>query len=112
MQTKEQIQTELNAERLRLDMAQSRIEELEKKLAHAPSSDEGLADILHELICHWNHTDGCGWFYEDWAALRPGSTRAGWLDKARKLRAYAEGQGISIDQMVEILTYAKKGLQF
>ena len=19
--------------------------------------------ILHDKHCHWNHTDGCGWFY-------------------------------------------------
>lgn len=24
-----------------------------------------LADLLHELFCENNHTDGCGWYYEE-----------------------------------------------
>ena len=26
----------------------------------------GVAEALHESLCHFNHTDGCGWFYDDW----------------------------------------------
>lgn len=27
-----------------------------------------VARKLHDLLCNWNHTDGCGWFYhpDDW----------------------------------------------
>ncbi len=25
-----------------------------------------LADLIHGKNCRWNHTDGCGYFYEDW----------------------------------------------
>lgn len=41
------------------------------------------AIYLHERECHWNHTDGCGWYYEvnkgihDWA----GSTHLDYLEK-------------------------------
>ena len=34
----------------------------------------GLAARMHDLLCAWNHTDGCGWEYErvggghNWAA--------------------------------------------
>lgn len=112
MQTKEQIQAEIDKETEKKAAAERRLEELQKKLAHVPSSDEGLADILHELICHWNHTDGCSWFYESWDTLRPGSTRHEWLQKAIRLRRYAEGRGISIDEVIEILTYAKRELRF
>lgn len=24
-----------------------------------------LATALHDLLCHWNHTDGCSWHYEN-----------------------------------------------
>ena len=26
--------------------------------------NERLAIEIHSALCHWNHTDGCGWFYE------------------------------------------------
>lgn len=25
-----------------------------------------IAEIIHEKLCLFNHTDGCGWFYEKW----------------------------------------------
>jgi hypothetical protein len=25
-----------------------------------------LADCIHDTHCHWNHTDGCDWFYHSW----------------------------------------------
>ncbi len=25
---------------------------------------QNLAEELHTMLCHWNHTDGCGWYYE------------------------------------------------
>jgi len=28
------------------------------------SSTEQLADFLHANLCKYNHTDGCGWYYE------------------------------------------------
>ena len=34
---------------------------VEAKLA---SPDHQLATELHSMLCTWNHTDGCGWFYE------------------------------------------------
>lgn len=26
--------------------------------------EKALATALHSLACHWNHTDGCSWFYD------------------------------------------------
>jgi hypothetical protein len=48
--------------------------------------EEQLAIRLHDNLCHWNHTDGCSWFYEtkglghkhDWA----GNSHRGYLEKA------------------------------
>jgi hypothetical protein len=37
------------------------------------SSTHQLAVLLHDRLCRWNHTDGCGWHYavkdgiHDWA---------------------------------------------
>lgn len=24
-----------------------------------------IAEALHKSLCTWNHTDGCGWMYDD-----------------------------------------------
>ena len=42
-----------------------------------------LAEALHKKLCRWNHTDGCGWFYESWE--KPGFSRNDWLNKAREV---------------------------
>ena len=36
----------------------------EKEAFVALSNDRQLAILLHEILCHWNHTDGCSWHYE------------------------------------------------
>ena len=40
-----------------------------------------LADAMHSIRCHWNHTDMCGYDYESWE--KPGSTRERWLKRAQ-----------------------------
>lgn len=65
------------------------IEELEQKiqvlktekarLQNMPDNQR-LAEALHSVQCHWNHTDGCGWFYESWDD--PGYSRKEYLRKA------------------------------
>ncbi len=35
-----------------------------KEAFGALSDDRQLAISLHEILCHWNHTDGCSWHYE------------------------------------------------
>lgn len=54
---------------------------LEKKVFEGLSEPEYLAEMLHEKQCRWNHTDGCGWFYESWA--QPGHSRNEYLKKAK-----------------------------
>ena len=43
-----------------------------------------LADVLHDALCHANHTDGCGWFYNDKEEdyLKEGTTRNSYYKKA------------------------------
>ena len=68
------------------------IEKLEQKLKtlkrKKKENDEmpynhRLADMIHKLICHSNHTDGCGWHYESWSNI--GTTRQRFLDKANEI---------------------------
>ena len=44
---------------------QKEINELKaQKVALAELTDEKkLAIVLHDVLCHSNHTDGCDWFY-------------------------------------------------
>ena len=51
-----------------------------------PMKDTELAEALHDMLCRWNHTDGCGWFYEtDEKTKWSGYAHKAYLDKARKL---------------------------
>ena len=45
-----------------------------------------VAEELHRIQCHHNHTDACGWFYEDWND-KIGYSRKSYLEKAKKLLA-------------------------
>lgn len=39
----------------------------EKERIESLSSEQQLAEYMHEKLCRWNHTDGCSWYYEnDW----------------------------------------------
>lgn len=62
--------------------------EAEKAAFAALGPDHQLALVLHDLLCTWNHTDGCGWYYEvhngidDWGGL----SHERYLKQARELR--------------------------
>lgn len=51
-----------------------------------------LTQELHDLLCRHNHTDGCGWFYEDtdknpelWNSV--GTTKGEWLSRVKTLNS-------------------------
>lgn len=69
-----------------IETLRKRIEELEKekKAIESWTPDERLAEELHSKQCHWNHTDGCGWFYSTWE--KPGTERIAYREKARLLQ--------------------------
>lgn len=65
--------------RLRQSAEKRRQEEIAARKAEQAALDatplleieKELATHLHEMMCHWNHTDGCSWYYakdtdEDW----------------------------------------------
>lgn len=45
--------------------------------------DKRLAELLHRTMCHYNHTDGCGWHYENWTD--PRHARKQYLAMAQRL---------------------------
>src|SRR6478609_3883476 len=79
MRTEAQIQEDL----ARMQQELEDVREEAAKRAALPE-DKQLAIELHELLCHWNHTDGCGWYYEkDWV----GYAHERYLEKARGVLA-------------------------
>jgi len=38
--------------------------ELDEKAFNELGEDAKLAEILHEKLCHANHTDECSWYYD------------------------------------------------
>ncbi len=71
-----------------LALAQDRLERTESA-ERALDSEQKLAVELHEALCTWNHTDGCGWHYEvkdgiaDWSRY----DHANYLKRAKALAA-------------------------
>lgn len=58
-----------------------------------------FAEELHEKMCRWNHTDGCGWFWvNDWNDR----VHQEWLGKAKALLEVSDR-----DTVMKILTIAK-----
>lgn len=52
------------------------------------SPDERLAELLHEKLCHHNHIDGCGWYYEiDDPKVWIQHAHKRYLDQARRILA-------------------------
>ena len=69
--------------------------------AEGLSNEQNLAIMLHKRYCKWNHTDGCGWYYEiiegrhKWEA----SEHAKWLRKAQAILSI-----ISFDAATQLLS--------
>jgi hypothetical protein len=67
--------------------------DLEKAKAHKKaleelSEEQQLAILLHDLLCRWNHMDGCSWHYysdTDPSSWRSGTSRYTYLIMARKV---------------------------
>jgi hypothetical protein len=83
---------------------QQELRELEESLIKAKqeSPEQQLAKELHGLLCTWNHTDGCGWFYEiknkedDWL----GHAHGEYLKKAQRLVHYCNRENVSVEKVI------------
>lgn len=84
--------------------------EEQDKIFNAMSDEEKLAVTLHSKLCHFDHTDQCGWGYEmsggrhQWS----GSTHASWLKKATKMMHQCRAHDISADVAIKIITIANE----
>ena len=72
-------------------------DELQREYEELLPENQRMAILLHKALCHSNHTDQCGWYYEingiehDWARW----THKDYLKKADILIS----KGINIDIM-------------
>lgn len=86
--------SEIEVERAELLAEQERLLSL--------SDDRRLAEDLHSQQCNWNHTDGCGWFYEfdNGNPKWNGHAHARYLEKARNvMRMLPE---MSVDEILRV----------
>lgn len=68
---------------------------------------EDLAVQFHELMCHDNHTDGCGWYYEkDWT----GWAHKRYLDRATYVIENATNPDFALVEEVKIFIEAMRKL--
>lgn len=52
-----------------IEKARAKLDEMSEQLDSAETKHNGLTNtqklaiMLHNKLCKWNHTDGCGWYY-------------------------------------------------
>lgn len=68
--------------------------------------EKELATQLHDLMCNWNHTDGCSWFYakdtdEDW---NRNYARVEYIKKAR----FVIAEGADPKEVIKTLQLIQK----
>ena len=90
---------------------QAELATLEKQLevAKNESPQEQLAKELHGMLCTWNHTDGCGWYYEfknkqdDWTGRAHGE----YLKRAQKLIHVCGERNCTVESAIEMFKLIK-----
>jgi len=62
-----------------------------------------LAIAMHERLCRWNHTDGCGWHYEIKNGIHnwDSSSHRFWLQKAHLVMRRVEMDPVTPSNIVE-----------
>ena len=92
-----------------IERREKELEELKKKHAamKAEPVDHQLARYLHDMMCNFNHTDGCSWHYEinngleDWNAY----AHASYLKKANLLLSVAKSPGLfDVQRIIKIVS--------
>ena len=86
--------------------------ELETQLEVAKTEPEDiqLARKLHDMLCEWNHTDGCGWYYEfrDKKENWEGHAHSTYLGKARRLMHRCKEKAIGTQFAIEVFKMVKE----
>jgi hypothetical protein len=90
------LRSEINAKRAELA-------ELEARLTTYESlpPEYQVAERLHSLLCHWNHTDGCSWEYQTWQ--NPGDARMRYVEKAEGVLAFIKTHNIKLETFFDLL---------
>ena len=96
MQTSKQELEELLKQKKELDerisIAQNTVNNL--------TVEQELAETFHLTLCGWNHTDGCGWFYESWND--PGYSRNKYLDIVHQIIKICNSR-LTKEEIIEIV---------
>ena len=95
-----------------IESVQNEIEKLNVKLAELEKERdyleslppvEQLAIEIHNMTCHHNHADGCGWYYEihngihDWS----GHAHSRALQTAKRAITMSKKENISVETLVK-----------
>lgn len=107
-----------NAERIAKLRAEADALEAADRVFETLPEEHRLAITLHKMLCHWNHTDGCGWEYEalpvpaGWVGPRPadwnGHAHSRYLQKALKVQHICKEHGIDTDVAITVLQAAQE----
>lgn len=99
------IDIEAKIEKAKADLAKLE-DELEQIRSLTP--EQRLAETLHAILCTWNHTDGCSWFYEsDKNKWTSGSNHREYLARATRLMNFCCTKGITPEDALEIFAMIK-----
>lgn len=86
---------------------QAELESLEKELHKKDklTSEQEIAEALHDLLCTLNHDDQCSWSYELWIGDDDSSTsvRSKYCHVAKELLNLFEDDKMKILKAIEIL---------
>lgn len=102
VESKAQAKKRLTEERQKIDR--------ELKALEVPESIQELAVVLHDAYCRYNHTDGCGWFYEirngktDWT----GWAHDRWSGYAKEANEVRESLGMTMEQTLDFIKRMKR----
>ena len=67
-----------------------------------------LAEMLHAVLCKYNHADGCAWYYEknknqhDWTA----HTHDRWYQHAVRVSNYCKSQNVDLETAMNVIAVA------
>lgn len=92
-------QQQINEKRAELERQLAELDDEEQELASL-TPEQRLAEALHSMQCHQNHTDMCSWGYEDWSHTGEYSAHGRYLEKAKKVMALLPTY--TPDQILEI----------
>lgn len=93
------------------------IKKLEEEIAKLKKQDADfaalipehqVANTLHKMLCHHNHTDGCSWEYECWEGTDKsidwnGHAHSRYLTKARNVLDFCKWNKVAPEKAIGLL---------